>query len=176
MEGLKTYTGRKSFLTVLPKHPPSPSHIGLSPSTPFILPLQLATLASPPSDSPSYPPPPHPELIRNKQQTVMCIKGRSDTYKSLLQRWFYEHENHLTGLRGPDGEGGKVGSRRGRSKGAELEGENKRGGGWRGLKPILGGKVFLPYCQSTPPSPSHIGLSPSTPPPLLFTFGHHSSK
>ncbi len=50
-------------------------------------------------------------------------------YKSLVHRWFYEHENPLMGLRGPDGEGGKVGSRRGRSEGAELEGENKRGGG-----------------------------------------------
>jgi hypothetical protein len=69
-------------------------------------------------------------------------------YKSLAHRCFYEHKNPLIGLRGgPDreGGGGKVGSRRGRSEGAELEGENKRGGGVKGLKPmcecVMGGWV-----------------------------------
>ncbi len=32
------------------------------------------------------------------------------------------------------GSGGKVGSQRGRSKGAELEGENNRGGGMEGWR------------------------------------------
>ncbi len=52
-------------------------------------------------------------------------------YKSLVHRWFYEHENPLKNwIAGPRwGWGRKVGSRRGRREGAELEGENK---GWRG--------------------------------------------
>jgi hypothetical protein len=37
---------------------------------------RLSPLASSP---PTPPPPPHPELIRNQQQTVRCLKGRSDT-------------------------------------------------------------------------------------------------
>ncbi len=40
--------------------------------------LILGPLASP-TPTPSLPPPPHPELIRNKQQPVRCIKGRSGT-------------------------------------------------------------------------------------------------
>ncbi len=40
-------------------------------------------------------------------------------FKSLVHRWFYEHENPLIGLRGPDGKGG--------GEGEESEGE-KQGG------------------------------------------------
>jgi hypothetical protein len=65
-----------------------------------------------------------------------------------------ESPNWIAGPRW--GGGGKVGSRRGRTEGAELEGE----------KILLGRKVFLLHCQPTPPSHSHIGLSPSIPSPL----------
>ncbi len=70
-------------------------------------------------------------------------------------------------IAGPRFGRGKVGSRRGKSEGAELEGEIKRGGGVEWLKPmcegdrgvgwqcgkkiLLGRKVFLPHCQHTPP-------------------------
>ncbi len=84
----------------------------------------------------------------------------------MVHRWFYEHENPLIGFQGPDGEGEKVESRTVRSEGAELEGENKRGEGVDGLKPmcecdgggvgwqcgkkiLMGRKVFLPHCQRT---------------------------
>jgi hypothetical protein len=66
----------------------------------------------------------------------------------------------------------------GGGKGGESEGENKRGVGVEGLKPLCEGdggmrwqwgektflpsKIFLPHCQPTPLSPSHIGLSHST--------------
>jgi hypothetical protein len=87
-----------------------------------------------------------------------------------------------------------VGSRRGRSEGAELEGENKRGGGVEGLKPmcgcdggvgwLCGKKTFLPSKIFSPsisapsllplPSPHRVGrvlsVTPvvgiGTPPPL----------
>jgi hypothetical protein len=51
----------------------------------------------------------------------------------MVNRWFYEHENPFKkfdcGAQMVEGGGGKVGSRRGRSEGDALEGENKRGGG-----------------------------------------------
>ncbi len=63
-----------------------------------------------------------------------------------------------------------MGSGRGRSEGAELEGENKRGGGVEGLKSMCEGhggcvgsavrKLFCPvkfsYCTANPP-PSFLG-------------------
>ncbi len=51
-------------------HPAPP--LLFSPSTLLILTLQLGPLASPPPTP--HPPPPRPELIRNQQQTVRCIK------------------------------------------------------------------------------------------------------
>ncbi len=54
-------------------HPAPP--LLFSPSTLLILPHQFGPLASPPP-TPHPPPPFHPELIRNQQQTVRCIKGR----------------------------------------------------------------------------------------------------
>jgi hypothetical protein len=33
-----------------------------------------------------YPSSPHPELIRNQQQTVRCIKGRSGNYQRFFKR------------------------------------------------------------------------------------------
>jgi hypothetical protein len=41
-------------------------------------------------------------------------------YKSLMPLWFYEQENPLIGMRGPDGKGG-------RGEGGESEGEKRRG-------------------------------------------------
>ncbi len=49
-----------------------------------------------------------------------------------------ESPNWIAGPRWGGG-GGKLGSSRGRSEGAELEGENKRGGRVEGLKPMCEG-------------------------------------
>jgi hypothetical protein len=66
-----------SYRTANAPPPPITLTHSLSPSTPFILPLQLGPLASP-HPTPHLPPtPPHLELIRNQQQSVRCIKGRS---------------------------------------------------------------------------------------------------
>jgi hypothetical protein len=81
-------------------------------------------------------------------------------HKSLVHRWGYEPENPLIRLWGPDGGGGEVRSRRGRSEGAELEGESKRGGGVEGLKPMceddggcVGSAVRKLFCAPPTPSP-----------------------
>jgi hypothetical protein len=61
------------------------------------------------------------------------------------------------------GRGEKVGSGRGRSEGAELEGENKRSGGVEGLKPMCEGDgvnsapSLHPLRLPTFPSPPHLG-------------------
>jgi hypothetical protein len=70
--GMKILLGRKVFLSHCQRNPPSPSHIGLSPSTPppLHLPPLLFSLSN-------WAPSPHLELIRNQQQSVRCIKGRS---------------------------------------------------------------------------------------------------
>jgi hypothetical protein len=74
----------------------------------------------------------------------------------------------------------------GEARGPSWRGKNKTGGGVEGLRPmcegdrgvrwqcgkniLLGTKVFLPHCQTSPPTPSHPPPHhPHTPPPLLFS-------
>jgi hypothetical protein len=72
---------------------------------------------------------------------------RTGPYKSLVHRWFYEHENPLIGywIAGPRWGGGE---------GGESE-EEKRGGRVGGEKILLCRKVFLPHCQPTTTSHAH---------------------
>jgi hypothetical protein len=64
-----------------PPPPPITLTLRFKPLHPLFSPHPIRPPLFSPSDYP--PPPPHPELIRNQQQSVRCIKGRSFSQKIL---------------------------------------------------------------------------------------------